>query len=1323
MQRSRLPLAVILLAVVVTMMPAAAATTRVSVATGGAEGTGPSTGCSVSADGRYVAFASTAPDLVANDLNGKSDVFIRDLTNGTTWRVSLGDGGAEANGDSFSPSISADGGFVAFTSEATNLPLAPTSGSQTGVYLHNVATSETRRVDAINDAEGADANSGSPSVSEDGRYVAFLSSASNIASLPCTYSQVLVRDMQQTGPIPVASRHWNAGDVPCNGDCTSPAISADGTCVAFASVATDLIPDDTNSSQDVFRWDFTQSGMARMSVDPNGDEVSGQYPAVAISGDGDCVVFSSNATALVAGDTNGCYDVFLRDWSWEDTYLISAASDGTQGNGDSLDVAVDQYAGYIAYSSLATNLVRDDTNGVADVFVSNDRGQTTRVSRAADGSQSGGASGAPAIGADQRTVAYSSEAANLVPDDTNGVSDVFASDTEFLPWTAMFLESAHGHLGHQVDLWACLIDADEKSLAGATVSFWVEGVFVGTGVTDAGGWATVLYTVTQAPGDYEMMASFAGDGVNDGCYDFSELHVDTTILTVADANGAPGDGVNLQATLLEDGVPIAGAEIEFYVDGTYVDATTTGVDGVATLPYTITQGLGSYYIDAYWEGDIDHEEEWGWGVLTVATSSPTELAVGDAGGETGGTANLTATLTSGGVGVAGCPIDFTVGGNSAGTATTDGNGSAVLPYPITEGVGSYPIGASFAGNAQYAPSAGTGTLTVTRIATWLAVPDVRGAVGANVALTATLGAGAQTLGNMPVAFRVGGVDVGVATTAPNGVATINYLVPHGLPTAEIRATFAGDATYEGCTNAGTLYRQRPPALWIIIVEDPVGLPAGEAQTYHVVTNWGVDITEYCLLYVSAAAGGSWNANTYTCEKAGSWTVSAVYDCLTDEASLTVSHLPAVSVALSPQCAHIAAAGAYTYTVTGTDAFGNCWNALLPASAWTVGVVGGGTQSGAFDATNTYQSVAGDGGKSLDISCALDGAVSNHCRLSLLAPNCGYTLAWDWHTRAFYLCGDASSPATGVPVAFGTNTYTIVDREVTVRVSGGTQDQTASITNCTKANSLRVRWYLSGTNLYRAYQTATVAGRSTTCNWTSPAAFTGLTMTASGYNPGPPATWTNATSGAVLQPWQPPQVAVDDPHRRQIIGRRFQRRLVLCIVAVRPQAELHPPRLEAPEILQVLRAERRRIARVVQVRRQVDLHRLAPRDHCGCQLVVHRYGDLAEVVQPWVSGVAAVRVLPAPHPPPGMCHDVHQLVSCQEHDLAVVVADHRVALHRHVQGPVNTRHHILNPQRLGIRGRESQRGGRPGRAAPTQAIDGARVLPACQLVQLPLRDTA
>ncbi len=343
---------------------------RVSVDSQGREGNGPSGEPSISADGRYVAFSSWASNLVADDSNGQQDVFVRDLSSGTTIRVSIGVAGEEGNGWSNEPSISADGRYVAFLSQASNLIDGDTNSRQ-DVFVRDLATGQTTRVSV--DTEGKEANSGSwtPCISRDGRYVAFESWATNLVDGDSNaLEDVFVHDRVTGETIRVSvDSSGNEG----NSGSWGPSLSPDGRLVAFESKASNLVEGDTNDRQDIFVHHLDTGETVRVSVNSRGNEANGWSNEPSISANGRYVVFESKASNLVPGDTDDQWDIYVHDLGSGRTELVSADSSGTAGNRDSLQPVISAGGRYVAFVSSAGNLLGTDASGYENILV-RDRG-------------------------------------------------------------------------------------------------------------------------------------------------------------------------------------------------------------------------------------------------------------------------------------------------------------------------------------------------------------------------------------------------------------------------------------------------------------------------------------------------------------------------------------------------------------------------------------------------------------------------------------------------------------------------------------------------------------------------------------------------------------------------------------------------------------------------------------------------------------------------------------------------------------------------------------------------------------------------------------
>ena len=415
--------------------PAQAATSpviRVSVATDGRQGNGNSGSPATSADGSMIVFASEANNLVPGDSNATWDVFVRDVKAGTTRRVSVGAGGVQGNDHSgvFGPPvIDGDGRLVAFESGATNLVSEDTNAA-TDIFVRDLSSNTTRRISVSSQGGQADNFSDEPAISANGRYVAFESAASNLVTGDTNgVTDVFVRDLRAgtTRRVSVSGKGLQG-----NGYSDMPTISADGRYVAFESKASDLVSGDTNGKTDVFVRDLVAGTTRRVSVSTSRQQAnndSSVFATPSISADGRYVAFESAASNLAAGDTNKALDVFVHDLSTGRTTRISVGTSGAQAGGYSTVSGAPVMSAdgrYVAFFSSASNLVTPDTNQATDVFVHDmTSGATRRVSMTGAGAQANAYSDEPALSSDGRVLAFESLAGNLVTGDTNGKDDVF----------------------------------------------------------------------------------------------------------------------------------------------------------------------------------------------------------------------------------------------------------------------------------------------------------------------------------------------------------------------------------------------------------------------------------------------------------------------------------------------------------------------------------------------------------------------------------------------------------------------------------------------------------------------------------------------------------------------------------------------------------------------------------------------------------------------------------------------------------------------------------------------------------------------------------
>jgi len=452
--------------------PALNVTTRISLNSNGSQGVGASSieKPAISGDGRYVVYTSKAPNLVANDGNNVSDVFLWDNLTRTTVCVSVTQGGVPANAASNFPSISDDGRYVCFQSKATNIngdsDDSPSPQRQ-HIYIRDMQgtpATATVLVDRGTGSNGLIANQdcANPEISKDGFWVVFESAANNLDNDPSggIDNDVLVdvyrrKWIDGTGQFPtelVSAASDNLGGAKGNGDSGAPSISAKATRIAFQSVATNLIPNNTvfgpdnSATSDIFVREMipvtpptpTAYTTIRASV-AHISSVGFPHPDGAsllpsISADGLFVAFVSLATNIDPSDDGPLNDIFVRDLTLNTTAIASVHSSGAQaGNGCNFP-RLSGDGRLVTWQSPSPSLVNGDSNGptTEDIFLhDNQTGITTRVSVATYDSELNGKSLRPNISTDGRFIAFYTEATNAADDDSNGTSDFYMRGPPF----------------------------------------------------------------------------------------------------------------------------------------------------------------------------------------------------------------------------------------------------------------------------------------------------------------------------------------------------------------------------------------------------------------------------------------------------------------------------------------------------------------------------------------------------------------------------------------------------------------------------------------------------------------------------------------------------------------------------------------------------------------------------------------------------------------------------------------------------------------------------------------------------------------------------
>jgi Tol biopolymer transport system component len=391
---------------------------RVSTASDGTQGNSDSFVPSLSADGSRVAFQGYAFNLVPGDTNSAGDIFVKDLAGGSIVRASTAADGTQANAISYFPKLSADATKVAFYSIASNLVAGDTNATA-DVFVKDLATGAVTRASTAADGTQANGASSYLSFAGGGGHVAFMSEASNlVASDANGTADVFVKNLA-TGAVALASA--STAGAAANAAAYAPSVSADGRHVAFHSTASNLVGDDTNGSWDVFVKDLATGTLVRASTNAAGEQANGYSYDATLSADGRKIAFVSHASNLVAGDTNGVPDIFVKDLSTGAVTRVSTGADGAQANGESRFGVISADGSRVVFNSYASNLAAGDANGVSDVFVKDlASGAVTRV--APDPSSDG-----LTLSADGSRVGFHSNVGDLVAGDTNGRWDVFVA--------------------------------------------------------------------------------------------------------------------------------------------------------------------------------------------------------------------------------------------------------------------------------------------------------------------------------------------------------------------------------------------------------------------------------------------------------------------------------------------------------------------------------------------------------------------------------------------------------------------------------------------------------------------------------------------------------------------------------------------------------------------------------------------------------------------------------------------------------------------------------------------------------------------------------
>jgi len=393
----------------------------------GSAGNSGCTSTNMSGDGRYAVFSSSSSNLVADDVNGKRDVFLRDMVLGTIERISISDSETESNGNSSGGFVSDDGRFIAFSSAGTNL-VQSGSNSTYDVYLRDRLNQTTTRVNVSSTGANVTSSSSSSvsSISIDGRYVVFSSNSTGLTFNSSSTHQVYLRDTDLG--VTVLVSHRGDGPEAANGNSTGGVITADGLYILFVSDSSVIQPN---------AFPYQKNSLYKYTISLGYNEqvtvagINGSYGVstpIQVSYDGTYATYKSDATNLVPNDTNGVADIFLTNTVTKTSSLISLNSAGEQAavthlnvQKDSKGPGISRDGRYITFTSGADNLIKEDFDGFYNMFTRDIQTSTTylAISKAA-GYQLGSGSASADVSGNGRYLAFTSQSTDVIDGGVTG---------------------------------------------------------------------------------------------------------------------------------------------------------------------------------------------------------------------------------------------------------------------------------------------------------------------------------------------------------------------------------------------------------------------------------------------------------------------------------------------------------------------------------------------------------------------------------------------------------------------------------------------------------------------------------------------------------------------------------------------------------------------------------------------------------------------------------------------------------------------------------------------------------------------------------------
>jgi len=606
---------------------AAAGPELVSATPAGLEGNSGSGRSSISADGRYVAFESVSTNLVSPPTPSTWQIFVRDRFAGATTVASVSTGGAYGDSSSLFPSVSGTGRYVAFESTSTNLVSPPTSGDNQ-VYIRDTLAGTTILASVSTSGAQGNGRSHYPGISADGRYVAFQSLATDLVSPGTTGDQVFVRDLQ-TGTTTLVS--VTAGGTPGNDNCDAPAISPDGRYVTFASFATNLVVPATSGWQ-IFVHDRQTGANWLASKGPSGDQGNNSSYSPRISADGRYIAFNSDATNLVSPDTS-VMQTFVYDRMSDTVSLASVSTGGDQGDNRVLNPSgISADGRYVTFSSFAHNLVSPPTTLVQVFLRDRQAGATTLVSANASGDQGNDSSSWPSISADGKYFSFESGSTNFVSTPITDFQ-MWVAGGPYIPpppdtFTITATAGANGSISPSGAVTVNNGASQTFTITAGTgydiADVLIDGASVG---------AVSTYTFTNVTANHTISASFAesatGIGTGTGTGSGSSGIVSAPIApsgpvnlanpqvvsaTISASRVGPGEAIRVTASVLNKGTGNGTVAVKLYVNGQEEASQGVTVNSGASTPVTFTvsrsePGTYSVYVGGMSAGSFTVEND------------------------------------------------------------------------------------------------------------------------------------------------------------------------------------------------------------------------------------------------------------------------------------------------------------------------------------------------------------------------------------------------------------------------------------------------------------------------------------------------------------------------------------------------------------------------------------------------------------------------------------------------------------------------------------------------------------------------------------------